>query len=453
MAEPKFNEKNGVELSPELKSSLDLIQDATLVHVHHNNHNEILSFSQQLNIASPHMPPHQYLVDSEDEIDESDDDDDELDYEFVNDDDYEDSDIDDNDFNEKIKLEVFSRPPSRLGRPLSNPYKRQSKRNGPSVDRIKMDNAFLRNQNSKLSQELEQCRLTIQALKNIVTQKDIALQNSRSDYQKAILQVRVLEALILSKHSKDGSIIVRSGGIGGNNLPNLPTVASLELSEKDFLKSLDVQEKSIVSSESDSLETTTPQVPNQTLTTQPSLLESTTDFIGSSDDDDDDIINDLSPPPLPPKRANRPHTRRWSMDFGINNRLGQEEEGSIQLNMINSHITQKTSSDDNTIISSSGTTPSSSTLTPINNDLQRNLPRILRRRTGDIIQTLASCRSSSTKNGYDHSPPCTPFDRESDDSNETVVNVSNETVINEKSTKKRKSAQQNLSKLRKIFLR
>ncbi|RGB37861.1 hypothetical protein C1646_693539 [Rhizophagus diaphanus] len=453
MAEPKFNEKNGVELSPELKSSLDLIQDATLVHVHHNNHNEILSFSQQLNIASPHMPPHHYLVDSEDEIDESDDDDDDdLDYEFVNDDDYDDSDIDDNDFNEKIKLEVFNRPPSRLGRPLSNPYKRHNKRNGPSVDRIKMDNAFLRNQNSKLSQELEQCRLTIQALKNIVTQKDIALQNSRSDYQKAILQVRVLETLILSKHSKDGSIIVRSGGIGGNNLP---TVTSL-LQEKDMIslfkeKDLILQEKekeslkclnkpidfidSIDSLESDSLENT-PQIPQ---TTQPPSLETPSDFIGSSDDDDDD--DDLIPPPLPPKRANR-HIRRWSMDFGSNNRLGQDEEGSIQMNMINSNITQATSSDDNTIISSSGTTPSSSTLTPINNDLQRNLPRILRRRTGDIIQSLSSCRSSSTKNGYDHSPPSTPF---SDDSNETI--------INEKSTKKRKSAQQNLSKLRKIFLR
>ncbi|CAB4388794.1 uncharacterized protein OCT59_025685 [Rhizophagus irregularis] len=446
MAEPKFNEKNGVELSPELKSSLDLIQDATLVHVHHNNHNEILSFSQQLNIASPHMPPHHYLVDSEDEIDESDDDDD-LDYEFVNDDDYDDSDIDDNDFNEKIKLEVFNRPPSRLGRPLSNPYKRHNKRNGPSVDRIKMDNAFLRNQNSKLSQELEQCRLTIQALKNIVTQKDIALQNSRSDYQKAILQVRVLETLILSKHSKDGSIIVRSGGIGGNNLP---TVTSL-LQEKEMIslfqeKDLILQEKcldkpidsidSIDSLESDSLENTiiTSQIPQ---TTQPPSLETPSDFIGSSDDDDEDLI----PPPLPPKRANR-HIRRWSMDFGPNNRLGQDEEGSIQMNMINSNITQATSSDDNTIISSSGTTPSSSTLTPINNDLQRNLPRILRRRTGDIIQSLSSCRSSSTKNGYDHSPPSTPF---SDDSNETI--------INEKSTKKRKSAQQNLSKLRKIFLR
>ncbi|PKK70617.1 hypothetical protein RhiirC2_746095 [Rhizophagus irregularis] len=446
MAEPKFNEKNGVELSPELKSSLDLIQDATLVHVHHNNHNEILSFSQQLNIASPHMPPHHYLVDSEDEIDESDDDDD-LDYEFVNDDDYDDSDIDDNDFNEKIKLEVFNRPPSRLGRPLSNPYKRHNKRNGPSVDRIKMDNAFLRNQNSKLSQELEQCRLTIQALKNIVTQKDIALQNSRSDYQKAILQVRVLETLILSKHSKDGSIIVRSGGIGGNNLP---TVTSL-LQEKEMIslfqeKDLILQEKcldkpidsidSIDSLESDSLENTiiTSQIPQ---TTQPPSLETPSDFIGSSDDDDEDLI----PPPLPPKRANR-HIRRWSMDFGPNNRLGQDEEGSIQMNMINSNITQATSSDDNTIISSSGTTPSSSTLTPINNDLQRNLPRILRRRTGDIIQSLSSCRSSSTKNGYDHSPPSTPF---SDDSNEPI--------INEKSTKKRKSAQQNLSKLRKIFLR
>src|SRR5947207_2692802 len=129
MAAPKFHEKSeksSVMLSPELKSSLDLIQDATLVH----NHEDILSFPQ-LNIASPHMPPHHYLVDSEDEIDESDEDDYNMINDFVNDD----FDSDDDDDDDKSK---FCRPPSRLGRPLSHPYKsRNSKRNGPSVDRIK----------------------------------------------------------------------------------------------------------------------------------------------------------------------------------------------------------------------------------------------------------------------------------------------------------------------------
>ncbi|RIA84144.1 hypothetical protein C1645_784760 [Glomus cerebriforme] len=431
MAEPKFDEKSAVELSPEIKSSLDLIQDATLVHVH-NNHDEILSFSQKLNIASPHMPPHQYLVDSEDEMDESDDDQD--DYDFVNDDDYDDdSDIDDNDFNEKIKLQVFNRPPSRLGRPVSNPYKRTTKKNGPSLDRIKMENAFLKNQNNKLAQELEQCRLTIQALKNIVGQKDIALQTSQSENQKAILQIRVLEALMLSKHSKDGSIIVRSGGVGGNNYIS----------------------RNPVSQESDSI-ATAPQVPlNQELSptlTQPPILQTVTDsleiseVVDNKNNDDNDDDENLIPPPLPPKRTNRHNIRRWSIDFGTNNHLGHDDEGEEMIPMnISTNITQITSSDDTTIISSSGTVPSSSTLTPSNNDLQRTIPRLLKRRTGDIIQSLASCRPSSTKNGYDHSPPSTPSERDSDDSNESVTN--------EKSTKKRKSAQQNLSKLRKIFLR
>jgi len=414
-------------LSPELKSSLDLIQDATLVH----NHEEILSFPQ-LNIASPHMPPHHYLVDSEDEIDESEEDD-YIVNDFVNDD------SDDDDEDDKSK---FNRPPSRLGRPLSHPYKsRNLKRNGPSVDRIKMENAFLKNQNNKLAQELDQCRLTIQALKNIVGQKDIALQNARSESQQAILQIRVLEALILSKHSKDGSIIVRSGG------NNIPSVTSL-LQEKETLKRKDIPRKPVPQgSDPPAAAPQTPQQSPQQTTTQPSLIQSPILHTSTDSSESSDEL-DLLPPPLPPKRINR-HTRRWSIDFGTNNHLGNEIEESFNMSNMSSNITHITSSDDHTIISCSGT-PSSSTIAPSNNhDLQRNLPRILRRRTGDIFQSLASCRPSSTKNGYDPSPPSTPSsERDSRDSED-----SNESVINEKSTKRKKPVQQNISRFRKIFLR
>ncbi|CAI2167146.1 10506_t:CDS:2 [Funneliformis geosporum] len=397
MAAPKFDENDVLEYSPSFRSPFSLIQDATFVH------QDELAFSQ-LDIASPHMPPHHYLADSEDEMEESDvEQDDYIDFQALN-----------------------NRPPSRLGRPLSPSLRKStriSKRNGPSVDRIKMENAFLKNQNNKLAQELEQCRLTIQALKNIVGQKDIALQNVRAENQQENLKNKVLEALLLSKHAKDGSIIIRSGGNDNNLLNNLPSVTSY-LQERDSLKK-EIPRKP-VPQESEA------PIPSPQSQQTPLVLQTAAD---ASDD------NDLLPPPLPPKRQNR-HIRRWSMDFGPNNRLGFDDES---LNIGNDN---ETSFDDHHTMlpPSTSVTPTSSTLTPTkDHDLQRSIPqipRLLRRRTGDIIQSLASCRPSSTKNGYDYSPPCTP----SSDSDE------NESMMEEKSANRKKSAR-NLSRFRKIFLR
>ncbi|CAG8544332.1 17749_t:CDS:2, partial [Gigaspora rosea] len=108
----------------------------------------------------------------------------------------------------------FGRPPSRLGRHTDSMHsdsKKSRKSSATSLTRLKVDNSFLKNQNIKLLLELEHSRLTIQALKSIVNQKESTLQSYRNENQKAILKIRVLEALIFSKHAKDGSIIVRSG--------------------------------------------------------------------------------------------------------------------------------------------------------------------------------------------------------------------------------------------------
>ncbi|CAG8813502.1 17927_t:CDS:2, partial [Racocetra persica] len=94
----------------------------------------------------------------------------------------------------------------------SGSKKSRRKSSATSLTRLKVDNSFLKNQNIKLLLELEHSRLTIQALKNIVNQKESTLQSYRNENQKAILKIRVLEALIFSKHAKDGSIIVRSSG-------------------------------------------------------------------------------------------------------------------------------------------------------------------------------------------------------------------------------------------------
>ncbi|CAG8687032.1 4407_t:CDS:2, partial [Scutellospora calospora] len=121
----------------------------------------------------------------------------------------------------------FGRPPSRLGRHSdsmgSSSKKSRRKSSTTSLTRLKVDNSFLKNQNIKLLLELEHSRLTIQALKNIVNQKESTLQSFRNENQKAILKIRVLEALIFSKHAKDGSVIVRSGGGGCVNENGLST--------------------------------------------------------------------------------------------------------------------------------------------------------------------------------------------------------------------------------------
>nr|CAG8509322.1 6116_t:CDS:2 [Entrophospora candida] len=108
----------------------------------------------------------------------------------------------------------------KLGRSDSTSRKSKLKKKiSISMIRIKVDNNFLKNQNFKLLQELEQSRLTIQALKNIVSQKDDLIQHLNTENQKLTLKNRVFEALLLSKHSKDGSIILRTDDsfINSNN--------------------------------------------------------------------------------------------------------------------------------------------------------------------------------------------------------------------------------------------
>ncbi|CAG8436325.1 3041_t:CDS:2 [Diversispora eburnea] len=233
----------------------------------------------------------------------------------------------------------FDRPPSRLGRrtvPTTKQHKNSRKISNKrrssyiSIERLKVDNSFLKNQNLKLSLELEHSRITIQALKNIVNQKDMTLQNFRNENQSAILKIRVLETFILSKHAKDGSIIVRSNNGGW----------------------------------------------------------------------------------IKPKRQ-----RRWSIDFGPRNHLSLDDDV------------------DTTLSTSSRRSPTSTICTNEQRSTESSRGGMLKRKTGDIIQSLASCRPTSTKIGYDSDSGISG--EESDPEVEDYEDI-NEQVINEKLQKQRK---------------
>ncbi|CAG8540483.1 6776_t:CDS:2 [Cetraspora pellucida] len=262
---------------------------------------ELLSFSQ---------PPRFFNSDDNDVIDNVD---------------YYSSGSEESDIDVDYMYAPFGRPPSRLGNHSdsmgSGSKKSRRKSSTTSLTRLKVDNSFLKNQNIKLLLELEHSRLTIQALKNIVNQKESTLQGYRNENQKAILKIRVLEALIFSKHAKDGSIIIRSSGGGSVNENGLST--------------------------------------------------------------NDKIAND------------------------------SKSRGGM--------------------------------------------PRLIKFKTGDLIQTLASCRPTSTKNGYDFSPPSTPipFDKneisdgdngEESDVDEVCENLDGNS-IDEKLQRQRRLGQGLLSKI------
>ncbi|CAG8653100.1 8449_t:CDS:2 [Cetraspora pellucida] len=290
----------------------------------------------------------------------------------------------------------FGRPPSRLGNHSdsmgSGSKKSRRKSSTTSLTRLKVDNSFLKNQNIKLLLELEHSRLTIQALKNIVNQKESTLQSYRNENQKAILKIRVLEALIFSKHAKDGSIIIRSSGGGSVNENGL----------------------------------------------------STNDKIGIKADNKVDNID---------KKIK--HQRRWSIDFGPRSHLNPDDDvlpddnADITLSQHSSRRRHSISPTSSSTVCADNTANDSKS--------RGGMPRLIKFKTGDIIQTLASCRPTSTKNGYDFSPPSTPipFDKNeiSDDDNgeesdvdEVCENLDGNS-IDEKLQRQRRLGQGLLSKI------
>ncbi|CAG8520795.1 5295_t:CDS:2 [Racocetra fulgida] len=323
----------------------------------------------------------------------------------------------------------------------SGSRKSRRKSSATSLTRLKVDNSFLKNQNIKLLLELEHSRLTIQALKNIVNQKESTLQSYRNENQKAILKIRVLEALIFSKHAKDGSIIVRSSGGGSvnenglstndkkldikvdkvdnvdkvlnddtihTNLTNLvdnslqPASYQDKLSIKKSKEKLPKKDSSPKSTKNSSppprsnnnsppQSTKNPQSIQSIKNSSPSPQQSSQ---SSSIFRPQSILSSILPSQSNDSSKKIKHQRRWSMDFGPR-----------------SHLTLSSSPHSSRRLHSVSPTSSSTVYadSTANDPKSRGMPRLIKFKTGDIIQTLASCRPASTKNGYDFSPPSTPI--------------------------------------------
>ncbi|KAI8339354.1 hypothetical protein BC941DRAFT_420256 [Chlamydoabsidia padenii] len=60
------------------------------------------------------------------------------------------------------------------------------------LTRLEIDNAYLTQQNDHLQRELSFARYTISALKGITNQKDIALQDTKVELEKAYLRIKML---------------------------------------------------------------------------------------------------------------------------------------------------------------------------------------------------------------------------------------------------------------------
>ncbi|CAG8512024.1 18163_t:CDS:1 [Acaulospora morrowiae] len=313
----------------------------------------------------------------------------------------------------------FGRPPSRLGHRVSPTTKKQlsnNRRNKShiSIERLKVDNSFLKNQNAKLLLEIEHSRSTIQALRNIVNQKDLDLQNVRNEN-------RFLEALIRSKHAKDGSIIVRSGGDGAVNGSDDKTKEPTR-SNKESSSALKCQQKQPTKSIPESPQPSSSKLSATMTIENPSLLQHSPSTV------------DSPKPPLPPLSPKRKKQRRWSMDFGPQNPLTTDESSDDQDadTSASSRRHPASSTSSSTIYTNDRRSTSSS----------RSVPRLIKRKTGDIIQSLASCRPTSTKNGYDYSPSCSPTLVRSDTSDDEYEDNREEEVecedIDEKSQKQRR---------------
>ncbi|KAG9296098.1 hypothetical protein G9A89_011950 [Geosiphon pyriformis] len=127
----------------------------------------------------------------------------------------------------KSPQDPFDRPASRLGAPLLNHRSSRDSFTPPSYERLELTATYLTTQNEKLERELETSKQTIQALKLIIASKDEIIKNINTtlrqagdDQQKSLTRIQILEAVILSKHAKNGNINIRNDDKNGNGNGN-----------------------------------------------------------------------------------------------------------------------------------------------------------------------------------------------------------------------------------------
>ncbi|KAF9984954.1 hypothetical protein BGZ75_003494 [Mortierella antarctica] len=104
----------------------------------------------------------------------------------------------------KSRLPVFKPTSSRTHSFPSPPQDSQAH----ALNCLEVENAFLLNQNNLLSKDMHHCRETVQALKQILQQREDTINRMKEEYDRACMKTRFMESL-LAEHSA-GSLLRRA---------------------------------------------------------------------------------------------------------------------------------------------------------------------------------------------------------------------------------------------------
>ncbi|KAG0198571.1 hypothetical protein BGX28_007977 [Mortierella sp. GBA30] len=85
-----------------------------------------------------------------------------------------------------------------------------------ALNRLEVENAYLLNQNSLLYKDMHHCRETVQALKQILAQKEETINRMKEEYERACMKSRFMES-ILVEHTSNINANVNLTGRGSSN--------------------------------------------------------------------------------------------------------------------------------------------------------------------------------------------------------------------------------------------
>ncbi|KAF9327926.1 hypothetical protein BG006_008838 [Podila minutissima] len=75
-----------------------------------------------------------------------------------------------------------------------------------ALNRLEVENAYLISQNTSLNRDIQHCRNTVMALKQIVAQKEEIIEQMRHEHRQACLKAKFMESVLAEYHdARDGS--------------------------------------------------------------------------------------------------------------------------------------------------------------------------------------------------------------------------------------------------------
>ncbi|KAF9111532.1 hypothetical protein BGX27_004790 [Mortierella sp. AM989] len=97
--------------------------------------------------------------------------------------------------------------PSRLAIPKATPYRAGSGERSiarlqvRTLNRLEVENAYLQDQNSSLNKDIQHCRQTVQALKNILAQKEDMIDKMKEEFRQAYLKTKFMENILAEQQN------------------------------------------------------------------------------------------------------------------------------------------------------------------------------------------------------------------------------------------------------------